>query len=252
MVPASMRTEVWDARALEVLFGECTEMCPPEWVVVFRALAKRQSNRYLNFATFRHLVITFTRRPSFTKCQWALTSPHIVQLSTLRYRIDFAGLHSLHIVDLFTSECTHILSSPSILSISRSQPSSSFTAHTPPAPARNFTSPAADAVTRAADRTGELWELSSWTEIQAGYTEGSGDGQTLSKAMRTSALLLRGLRPFESAACDNPMDVGEHGAGGAGGAGTVVPFWKKRWRAWLHRFRASPRVYAGSGHEGSH
>ena len=98
-----------------VVFEECADICRDgggsgsEWRAVFKKLAQRQGSRYLNFATFRHLVITFTKHPTFAACTWAHNSPHLSRVSPLRFRLDFTAVHPLRIVELFTTEAGHVL-----------------------------------------------------------------------------------------------------------------------------------------------
>jgi len=98
-----------------VAFEECAHICRDgggsgsEWSSVFRRLAQRQGSRYLNFATFRHLVITFTKQPTFATCAWTRDSPYFTRVSPLRFRLDFTAVHPLRIVELFTTEAMHVL-----------------------------------------------------------------------------------------------------------------------------------------------
>ena len=222
-------------------FEQCAEICRDgggsgsEWSAVFRRLAQRQGSRYLNFATFRHIVVTFTKQPTFERCAWARASPHLLRVSPLRFRLDFTAVHPLWIVDLFTAEAGHILTHHRATVGKQMGPASVHLASA--------------AAASAAPRPVPPSPSSLGCEFGARALVPADAEQIRHRALRLSVLLAErapalglGLLPTEPEAEPEaeaePEDEEDIDPEGGKKTAAASAYWRHRWRTWLLRMRS--------------
>jgi hypothetical protein len=215
-----------------VAFEQCAEICRDgggsgsEWSAVFRRLAQRQGSRYLNFATFRHIVITFTKQPTFERCAWARASPHFLRVSPLRFRLDFTAVHPLWIVDLFTAEAGHILTHHRATVGKQMGPVSVHLA-----------------AMAAAPRPPPPSLPPGYCEFGARALVPADAEQIRHRALRLSVLLAErapalGLLPEPEPEPEPEAEADEEDHEGGKKTASASVYWRHRWRTWLLRMRS--------------
>ena len=88
----------------------CSLMCSDvAWKQLFRKLSQRKACRHVIFSAFRYIIVTLNRAGPFQKCVWANSSPAVIQVSTLRYRLDYTVMSPLQIKDFMTTEMAFLV-----------------------------------------------------------------------------------------------------------------------------------------------